>query len=73
MLFQVVDLMELRSIADRELTRLENEARLLRSVYPRWLLLRAESLSLSGRRAAANAAFNQVSSHPEISFQMFEY
>lgn len=58
---QVVDLMELRSIADRELTRLERDARLMRTLYPRWMLLRANSLKMSGRQTAATALFNQVS------------
>ncbi|XP_045778992.1 adenylate cyclase type 10-like isoform X2 [Maniola jurtina] len=56
---KVVDLMELRSLADRELTRLEKDARDLRAVYPRWILLKANSLSLSGRQSAAMALFNQ--------------
>ncbi|XP_028156359.1 adenylate cyclase type 10-like [Ostrinia furnacalis] len=50
---KVVDLMELRSVADRELTRLEKDARLVRVMYPRWLLLKGNSLNLSGRTAAA--------------------
>lgn len=53
--------MELRSIADRELTRLERDARLMRALYPRWLLLRANSLKLSSRKTAATAMFDQVS------------
>lgn len=52
--------MELRSIADRELARLESDARLLRTLYPRWCLLRANSSMLSGRFAVANGFFNQV-------------
>nr|XP_021191693.2 adenylate cyclase type 10 [Helicoverpa armigera] len=58
---KVVDLMELRSIADRELARLENDARQLRALYPRWCLLRANSSMLSGRHAAATVIFNQAS------------
>lgn len=61
---QVVDLMELRSIADRELTKLEGDARVLRLMYPRWLLLKGNSLQLSGRTTAAYTAFNQVSIGP---------
>ncbi|XP_059051739.1 adenylate cyclase type 10-like [Achroia grisella] len=57
---KVVDLMELRSMADRELSRLEKDARIMRTIYPRWILLKANSLSLSGRRTAANTAFNQA-------------
>ncbi|XP_034836229.1 adenylate cyclase type 10-like isoform X1 [Maniola hyperantus] len=57
---KVVDLMELRSLADRELTRLEKDARFSRVVYPRWILLKANSLDLSGRRSAAMALFNQA-------------
>ncbi|CAB3233369.1 unnamed protein product [Arctia plantaginis] len=56
---KVVDLMELRSIADRELARLENDAQMLRAVYPRWFLLKANSCRLSGRHSAANGYFNQ--------------
>uniref|UniRef100_A0A2A4IZ27 Guanylate cyclase domain-containing protein n=1 Tax=Heliothis virescens TaxID=7102 RepID=A0A2A4IZ27_HELVI len=58
---KVVDLMELRSIADKELARLENDARQLRALYPRWCLLRANSSMLSGRHAAANVFFSQAS------------
>ncbi|KAM3962169.1 adenylate cyclase type 10-like [Aphomia sociella] len=58
---KVVDLMELRSIADRELTRLEKDVRLMHTVYPRWILLKANSLLLSGRRTAASTAFSQAS------------
>ncbi|XP_037867949.1 adenylate cyclase type 10 isoform X1 [Bombyx mori] len=50
---KVVDIMELRSIADKELTGLEADARLIRSLYPRWLLLKANSLKLSGRSATS--------------------
>ncbi|XP_026761565.2 adenylate cyclase type 10-like [Galleria mellonella] len=57
---KVVDLMELRSIADRELTRLEKDARLMRTIYPRWILLKANSLYLSGHHTAANTAFSQA-------------
>ncbi|CAG4966384.1 unnamed protein product [Parnassius apollo] len=56
---KVVDLMELRSIADRELNRLEKDARLLRIIYPRWMLLKANCLLLSGRQ---NPAIN-LSNH----------
>ncbi|CAK1593969.1 unnamed protein product [Parnassius mnemosyne] len=56
---KVVDLLELRSIADRELVRLEKDARFLRIIYPRWMLLKANSLLLSGRQ---NAAMN-LSNH----------
>lgn len=52
--------MELRSIADRELSRLENDAQMLRAVYPRWILLKASSCRLSGRQTAASGYFNQV-------------
>lgn len=61
-LFQVVDLMELRSIADRELSRLEKDCRFTRTIFPRWCLLKANSLFLSGRQTAATAMFNQVRS-----------
>ncbi|XP_050355214.1 adenylate cyclase type 10-like [Nymphalis io] len=57
---KVVDVMELRSLADRELTELEKDARNLRTIYPRWLLLKASSLRLSGRLSAATVLFNQA-------------
>ncbi|CAH2095404.1 unnamed protein product [Euphydryas editha] len=57
---KVVDLMELRSLADKELLRLEKDARILRAIYPRWILLKANSLRLSGRKAAASILFNQA-------------
>ncbi|KAH9639501.1 hypothetical protein HF086_003634 [Spodoptera exigua] len=57
---KVVDLMELRSVADRELARLENDARLLRAAFPRWCLLKANSSMLSGRNVAANTLYNQA-------------
>ncbi|XP_023944744.2 adenylate cyclase type 10-like [Bicyclus anynana] len=57
---KVVDLMELRSLADRELSRLEKDARDLRAVYPRWILLKANSFKLSGRQTAAKSLFNQA-------------
>ncbi|KAJ8711801.1 hypothetical protein PYW08_008755 [Mythimna loreyi] len=57
---KVVDLMELRSVADRELARLENDSRVLRALYPRWCLLRANSCMLSGRLPLANGFFNQA-------------
>lgn len=53
--------MELRSIADRELIRLESDARLMRTLYPRWIRLRGNTLKLSGRTVAATSSFNQVS------------
>lgn len=53
--------MELRSIAERELIRLEKDARLLRAAYPRWLLLKSNSLLLSGRQSLAVANYNHVS------------
>ncbi|KOB77189.1 putative soluble adenylyl cyclase [Operophtera brumata] len=31
----------------------------MRALYPRWMLLRANSLKLSGRQTAATALFNQ--------------
>lgn len=52
--------MELRSIADRELTKLEKDARVLRALFPRWILLKANSLKLSGRQIGANTLFGQV-------------
>lgn len=52
--------MELRSLADRELARLEKDARNLRAIYPRWIFFKANSLRLSGRNAAATVLFNQV-------------
>ncbi|KAJ0172180.1 hypothetical protein K1T71_012153 [Dendrolimus kikuchii] len=57
---KVVDLMELRSIADRELSRLEKDVRFWRALYPRWTLLKANSLKLSGRLVAANTLYNQA-------------
>uniref|UniRef100_A0A2H1WSR3 SFRICE_010761 n=1 Tax=Spodoptera frugiperda TaxID=7108 RepID=A0A2H1WSR3_SPOFR len=57
---KVVDLMELRSVADRELARLENDARLLGAALPRWSLLKANSSMLSGRNVIANSLFNQA-------------
>ncbi|XP_022815535.1 adenylate cyclase type 10-like [Spodoptera litura] len=57
---KVVDLMELRSVADRELARLENDARLLRAAFPRWSLLKANSSMLSGRNIVANTLFSQA-------------
>ncbi|XP_039760062.1 adenylate cyclase type 10-like [Pararge aegeria] len=57
---KVVDLVELRSLADRELSRLEHDARDLRAVYPRWMLLKAASLNLSGRHTAATSLLNQA-------------
>ncbi|CAG9793302.1 unnamed protein product [Diatraea saccharalis] len=53
-------MVELHSIADRELTRLERSTRLMRTVYPRWILLKANSNSLSGRLVAANNMYNQA-------------
>lgn len=53
--------MELRSIAERELTRLEKDARLMRAIYPRWMLLKGNSLFLSGRQNAAMTTYNHVS------------
>lgn len=64
--FQVVDMMELRSLADRELSRLEKDARVCRAVYPRWLFLRANSYKMSGRQALGNAGFAQVGSRCPI-------
>ncbi|XP_013185983.2 adenylate cyclase type 10 [Amyelois transitella] len=55
---KVVDLMELRSIADKQLSKLEKDVRLMRSIYPRWLLLKAYSCSLSSRKAGYY--FNQA-------------
>lgn len=52
--------MELRSVADRELARLENDARLLGAALPRWSLLKANSSMLSGRNVIANSLINQV-------------
>lgn len=52
--------MELRSLADRELTKLEKDARTIRAINPRWLLLKANSLRLSGRQAAATVLVKQV-------------
>ncbi|XP_063374574.1 adenylate cyclase type 10-like [Cydia amplana] len=57
---KVVDLMELRSLADQKLVSLEHDAKMCRVIYPRWITLRANSLYLSGRRSAATAAFNQA-------------
>ncbi|XP_047537856.1 adenylate cyclase type 10-like [Vanessa atalanta] len=57
---KVVDVMELRSLADRELGELERDARNLRTIYPRWLLLKANSLRLSGRLTTATVFFNQA-------------
>ncbi|XP_038207347.1 adenylate cyclase type 10-like, partial [Zerene cesonia] len=51
---KVVDLMELRSLADKELMRLERDSKMFKSIWPRWLLLKANSLSLSGRNTATN-------------------
>ncbi|XP_045504242.1 adenylate cyclase type 10-like [Colias croceus] len=51
---KVVDLMELRSLADKELMRLERDSKVLKSIWPRWLLLKANSLNLSGRNTANN-------------------
>lgn len=62
--------MELRSIADRELIRLEKDARLMRIVYPRLLLLKGDSLYLSGRYNTADTIFNQVSSGQFIEIAM---
>lgn len=52
--------MELRSLADRELNKLEQDAKLCRTIYPRWLRNRATSYSLSGRFALANTEYNKV-------------
>ncbi|XP_032522428.2 adenylate cyclase type 10-like [Danaus plexippus] len=57
---KVVDLMELHSLADHELSRLEKDARLLRTIYPRWMLIKAYSMNVSGRHSAANTLFNQT-------------
>ncbi|KAI5644898.1 adenylate and guanylate cyclase catalytic domain-containing protein [Phthorimaea operculella] len=57
---KVVDLMELRSIADRELTALEKNCRTMRVIYCRWLRLRSNSFGLSGRQAASTATLNQA-------------
>ncbi|XP_047986326.1 adenylate cyclase type 10-like [Leguminivora glycinivorella] len=57
---KVVDLMELRSLADQKLVSLEHDAKLCRVIYPRWITLRANSLYLSGRRSAATTTFNQA-------------
>ncbi|XP_030023044.1 adenylate cyclase type 10 isoform X2 [Manduca sexta] len=65
---KVVDLMELRSIADRELTKLEKDVRLLRVLYPRWMLLKANSFKLSGRLTASVTLFNQKNTISEINF-----
>ncbi|XP_053615878.1 adenylate cyclase type 10-like [Plodia interpunctella] len=55
---KVVDLMELRSMADKQLSKLEKDARLMRTVYPRWLLLKAYSCNISSRKAGY--FFNQA-------------
>lgn len=52
--------MELRSLADRELIRLENDAKNCRAMYPRWIILKANTLYLSGRQALATTVLNQV-------------
>ncbi|KAG7309278.1 hypothetical protein JYU34_005218 [Plutella xylostella] len=57
---KVVDLMELRSLADRELSVLEPDARRCKAVYPRWLLIRANCYHLSGRKSQAAACFAQA-------------
>ncbi|XP_073959541.1 adenylate cyclase type 10-like [Choristoneura fumiferana] len=57
---KVVDLMELRSLADRELIRLENDAKNCRAMYPRWIILKANTLYLSGRQALATTVLNQA-------------
>jgi hypothetical protein len=35
----------------------------MRVVYPRWIRLRANSISLSGRHTTASNTFNQVSTY----------
>ncbi|XP_045516718.1 adenylate cyclase type 10-like isoform X5 [Pieris brassicae] len=57
---KVVDLMELRSLADKELMRLEQDTKVLKAIGPRWLLLKANSLHLSARCNAAKATFTQA-------------
>ncbi|XP_049884530.1 uncharacterized protein LOC126379756 [Pectinophora gossypiella] len=57
---KVVDLMELRSIADRELNSLEKDCRIMRVLYARWTRLKATSQSLSGRRTSSLGLFNQA-------------
>ncbi|KAJ2954748.1 hypothetical protein O0L34_g3051 [Tuta absoluta] len=57
---KVVDVMELRSIADRELTALEKNCRTMRVIYCRWIRLKSNSLGLSGRQAASTAMLNQA-------------
>ncbi|XP_022114749.2 adenylate cyclase type 10-like isoform X1 [Pieris rapae] len=57
---KVVDLMELRSLADKELMRLEQDTKVLKAIGPRWLLLKANSLNLSARCNAAKATFIQA-------------
>ncbi|XP_050679372.1 adenylate cyclase type 10-like isoform X2 [Leptidea sinapis] len=57
---KVVDLMELRSLADKELTRLEQDVKIVRAITPRWYLLKSKSLSLSGRYTYAAVANNQA-------------
>ncbi|RVE45653.1 hypothetical protein evm_009702 [Chilo suppressalis] len=63
---KVVDMVELHSLADRELTRMEKSARLMRTVYPRWILLKASSCRLSGRQVAANNMFNQATEEARL-------
>lgn len=50
--------MELRSQADKELVKLERDARACKAIFPKWLLLKANSYSLSGR--AATSLYSQV-------------
>ncbi|CAK1545542.1 unnamed protein product [Leptosia nina] len=56
---KVVDLMELRSLADKELMRLEGDTKVVKVIEPRWLLLKANSLNLSGRHNVAASTFTQ--------------